>query len=55
MTGLYLGAACVLDVLWTLLLLAAMHWGVICREERYLESRFGCSYLDYKSNTRRWL
>ncbi len=30
-------------------------WGVISREERYLERKFGSDYLDYKSRTRRWL
>ncbi len=30
-------------------------WGVILREERYLERRFGQAYLDYKSRVRRWL
>lgn len=28
---------------------------VIPREERYLEERFGASYLDYKATVRRWL
>jgi protein-S-isoprenylcysteine O-methyltransferase Ste14 len=28
---------------------------VIPREERYLERRFGASYLDYKRRVRRWL
>jgi protein-S-isoprenylcysteine O-methyltransferase Ste14 len=28
---------------------------VIAREERYLEGKFGQSYLDYKSRVRRWL
>jgi protein-S-isoprenylcysteine O-methyltransferase Ste14 len=28
---------------------------VIPREERYLESRFGADYLDYKRSVRRWL
>jgi protein-S-isoprenylcysteine O-methyltransferase Ste14 len=29
--------------------------GVIAREERYLESKFGAGYLDYKNRVRRWL
>ena len=34
--------------------LAVMHTGVIFREERYLERRFGTAYLDYKARVRRW-
>ena len=30
-------------------------WGVISREERYLERKFGQAYLAYKANVRRWL
>lgn len=59
MTGLYLGGAFLADSLWMLLLLApllaVMQWGVIVREERLLERRFGEAYLLYKSSTRRWL
>jgi protein-S-isoprenylcysteine O-methyltransferase Ste14 len=32
-----------------------MHYGVILREERYLERKFGKEYLDYKSSVRRWI
>jgi protein-S-isoprenylcysteine O-methyltransferase Ste14 len=28
---------------------------VVPREERYLEERFGATYLDYKASVRRWL
>jgi protein-S-isoprenylcysteine O-methyltransferase Ste14 len=28
---------------------------VVPREERYLEERFGRTYLDYKASVRRWL
>ena len=35
--------------------LAVMEFGVIRREERYLERKFGAAYRDYKSRVRRWL
>ena len=30
-------------------------WGVISREERYLEGKFGQAYLACKANVRRWI
>ncbi len=30
-------------------------WGVISREERYLEGKFGKAYLAYKAHVRRWI
>jgi protein-S-isoprenylcysteine O-methyltransferase Ste14 len=45
--------------LWALLLFPLvvlfMSRGVIAREERYLEHKFGAAYQDYKSRVRRWL
>jgi len=35
--------------------LVFMTWGVVMREERYLEAKFGQAYLDYKKRVRRWL
>jgi protein-S-isoprenylcysteine O-methyltransferase Ste14 len=35
--------------------LIIMSRGVIAREERYLERKFGQDYLDYKHSVRRWL
>jgi protein-S-isoprenylcysteine O-methyltransferase Ste14 len=32
-----------------------LHYGVILREERYLEAKFGEPYLELKRNVRRWL
>jgi protein-S-isoprenylcysteine O-methyltransferase Ste14 len=32
-----------------------LHYGVVAREESYLERRFGHAYHDYKARVRRWL
>ena len=59
MTGLYLGIALIGNTWWPLLLLApllfVMHYGVVLREERYLEKQFGEIYVAYKTSSRRWL
>jgi len=34
---------------------ALLTWGVISREERYLERKFGAEYLAYKTRVRRWI
>lgn len=39
----------------TLPLAIAVRYGVVAREEVYLERRFGDAYLDYKRRVRRWL
>jgi len=58
-TLIMLAAGLMLDTLWILMLLPpvllVMRQGVILREERYLEHKFGQAYLDYKSRVRRWL
>jgi protein-S-isoprenylcysteine O-methyltransferase Ste14 len=44
-----------LPVATTAALWAVLHFGVVLREERYLEAKFGGSYLDLKRNVRRWI
>ena len=39
----------------TLPLAVIIRYGVVAREEAYLERRFGDTYRDYKSRVRRWL
>ncbi len=55
----YAGIAILIDTLWALPLLllaiATVQRGVILREERYLERRFGEAYLQYKRRVRRWI
>ena len=56
---IYLGICALINSPWPLLLLPLVIWivdrGVIRREERYLERRFGNLYVVYKSRVRRWL
>jgi protein-S-isoprenylcysteine O-methyltransferase Ste14 len=58
-TGLYLAVTLLLNALWPLVLLpltlAVLYWGVIRREEGYLEAKFGAPYRDYRARVRRWL
>jgi protein-S-isoprenylcysteine O-methyltransferase Ste14 len=55
----YAGIAVAAEALWALgplvVVLALIDRGVIVREERFLERRFGEDYLRYKRRTRRWL
>jgi protein-S-isoprenylcysteine O-methyltransferase Ste14 len=57
--GLYGGVTLLVDALWPVLLLipllAVLRWGVIAREEQYLERKFGDEYRSYKARVRRWL
>jgi len=56
---LYLGLTLAVNGLWPLVLffplLVVLHYGVIAREERYLESKFGDAYRNYRASVRRWL
>jgi protein-S-isoprenylcysteine O-methyltransferase Ste14 len=58
-TLLYLGLALLVNALCVLALLVplmlVMHQGVIKREERYLEAKFGDAYRQYKAGVRRWI
>jgi protein-S-isoprenylcysteine O-methyltransferase Ste14 len=55
----YAGVGVVADNPWViglgLPLFLIMRYGVVAREERYLERKFGQAYLDYKKSVRRWL
>jgi protein-S-isoprenylcysteine O-methyltransferase Ste14 len=55
----YLGLTLALDTWWGIILLAlvliVMHRGVIQREERYLERKFGEGYRQYRAAVRRYL
>ena len=39
----------------TLVLFGMLHYGVVLREEIYLERKFGEEYLAYKRSVRRWI
>jgi protein-S-isoprenylcysteine O-methyltransferase Ste14 len=55
----YTGIAVVSSSLWVLApllpVLVVIDRGVIRREERYLERKFGDAYRSYKARTRRWI
>jgi len=55
LTGLAIG----FNSLWVLAMLVPFYlvirYGVVAREEAYLERKFGKIYLDYKARVRRWL
>jgi protein-S-isoprenylcysteine O-methyltransferase Ste14 len=59
LTLIHLGIACWLNGGWLLVSLAitlvVMVYGVIRREERYLEAKFGETYRAYRKEVRRWL
>jgi protein-S-isoprenylcysteine O-methyltransferase Ste14 len=59
MSGIYAGAALVLNMAWPLVMLpvviAIVTTAVILREERYLTDAFGDAYGSYWRRVRRWL
>lgn len=59
MALVYVGIALLAGALWVLaplpLVLLVVDRGVIAREERYLERKFGQEYLAYRSGVRRWV
>jgi protein-S-isoprenylcysteine O-methyltransferase Ste14 len=58
-TLVYLGLSVAAASLWAILLVVPLLWvinvGVIAREERYLERKFGDAYRAYKGRVRRWV
>jgi protein-S-isoprenylcysteine O-methyltransferase Ste14 len=54
-----IGLAVVFDDLWLLMMLVpfalVIRYGVVAREEAYLERKFGDVYRGYRSRVRRWL
>ena len=59
LTLLYLGLALTFNTWWAVIvlvpILAVMHVGVVRREERYLEQKFGEPYRQFCSRVRRYL
>lgn len=53
--GLALGFASVAALVLFPVLVAVIQTGVIAREERYLEAKFGDDYRSYKAAVRRWI
>jgi protein-S-isoprenylcysteine O-methyltransferase Ste14 len=54
-----MGMTIAFDNLWLLMMLVpfalVIRYGVVAREEAYLERKFGNVYVDYRSRVRRWL
>ncbi|HEU5295545.1 MAG TPA: isoprenylcysteine carboxylmethyltransferase family protein [Burkholderiaceae bacterium] len=59
LTALFVGITLAADTWWgvaaLLPLAAVMHYGVVLREERYLERKFGDAYRDYRIRVRRYV
>ena len=58
-TLVYLGLSIAAGSLWAIVLAVPLLWvinvGVVRREERYLERKFGDDYRAYKARVRRWI
>jgi len=58
-TLFYVGATLVVNALWPLILavplMVVVQVGIVRREERYLEAKFGDTYRAYRARVRRWL
>ena len=54
-----IGLAIAFDNLWLVMMLVpfalVIRFGVVAREEAYLELKFGGDYRGYRSRVRRWL
>ena len=59
MLMLLLGVGIAFNSGWVFLMMfpfyLVIRYGVIAREEAYLEGKFGADYLAYKDTVRRWL
>ncbi len=59
MASLQIGIGIAASMAWVIVLvipaLLVIRYGVIAREERYLEGKFGDEYLRYKNSVRRWI
>lgn len=55
---LYAGIAIAIDCIWVMAMLVpvliVVHYGIILREEAYLERKFPDAYPSYKARVRRW-
>ena len=55
----YVGIAFVVNMVWLIATLpfgiGLLYYGVIAREESYMEKVFGDEYLKYKARVRRWI